>query len=112
MSLKDRILMEELYGPLGTGASWLTIDGRRYDLYELLKALGEDFDDIRPIDAKALDHDDRYSLRVFDLEERMIVAYEFDSTFRHLREVRAHIAEWMGDEYYDFNWGIWCPDSV
>ena len=112
MSERARIEMEERYGPLGRGASELTIRGRRYDLYELLKALGEDFDDIRPIDAKELEPDARFALRVFDLEERMVVVYEFDANFRFLKEDRVHIAEWMGDEYYEFNWGVWCPDSV
>jgi len=112
MSEKDRIRMEERYGLLGTGASELTVQGRRYDLYELLKAIGEDYHDIRPIDAKELEPEARFALRVFDLEERMIVAFEFDTQFRYLKEDRVHIAEWMGDDYYEFNWGIWCPDSV
>lgn len=112
MSESARIRMEEQYGPLGAGASELTIKGRVYDLYELLKALGEDFDDIRPIDAKELESGARFALRVFDLEERMVVVYEFDADFLYLRENRVHIAEWMGDDYYEFNWGIWCPDSV
>ncbi len=112
MSERDRIQMEERYGPLGRGATDLTIRGRRYDLYELLKALGEDFDDIRPIDAAELEPESRFALRVFDLEERMVVAFEFDVGFRYLAESRAHIAEWMGEDYYNFNWGIWCPDSV
>ena len=112
MSERGRIQMEERYGPLGGGGSELTIKGRAYDLYELLKALGEDFDDIRPIDAKELEAGTRFALRVFDLEERMMVAFEFDADFRYLAENLVHIEEWMGDDYYDFNWGIWCPDSV
>ncbi len=112
MSVNARIQMEGRYGPLGTGASELSIRGRRYDLYELLQALGEDFDDIRPIDAKALESEDRFALRVFDLEERMVVVYEFDANFCYLKEDRVHVAEWMGDDYYEFTWGIWCPDSV
>ena len=112
MSGRDRINMEERYGLLGAGASELIIRGRRYDLYELLKAIGEDYDDIRPIDAKELEPGSRFALRVFDLEERMVVAFEFDAYFRYLAENRAHIEEWMGDDYYQFNWGVWCPDSV
>ena len=112
MSERARIQMEERYGPLGAGSSELTIKGRAYDLYELLKAIGEDFDDIRPIDAKELEPETRFALRVFDLEERMVVAFEFDADFRYLAENRVHIEEWMGDDYYEFNWGIWCPDSV
>jgi hypothetical protein len=112
MSQKNRIQMEERYGLLGTGASELTVQGRRYDLYELLQAIGEDYDDIRPIDAAELEPGSRFALRVFDLEERMVVAFEFDANFHYLAENHVHIEEWMGDDYYQFNWGIWCPDSV
>ena len=112
MADRARIQMEQRYGLLGAGATELNVQGRRYDLYELLHALGEDFDDIRPIDAMELEPGTRFALRVFDLEERMVVVFEFDANFRYLREDRVHIAEWMGDEYYTFNWGTWCPDSV
>ena len=107
---QDRKSMEERFGELGSGLMELTIRGKRYDLYQLLKAVGMDHADIRPIDAHCLGPD-RFAIRYFDVEERFIVAYEFDSEFKYLAECAAHIDEWMGDEYYNFPWAIFCPDS-
>ncbi len=108
---EERKRMEERFGELGTGRSDLTIEGQRYDLYQLLRQIGMDYEDIRPIDAHSLDAD-RFAIRFFDLEERVIVAYEFDATFGYLREQRVHIDEWMGEAYYDFPWAIHCPGSL
>lgn len=100
--------MEKRFGPLGEGRLELAINGETYDLYRLLEILGLGFEDIRPIDAHALG-ENLYAIRYFDSEERSIVAYEFDANFRRLGETIVHIEEWMGDDYYEFNWGAWCP---
>ncbi|MBI4391682.1 MAG: hypothetical protein HY575_07320 [candidate division NC10 bacterium] len=110
MSEKDRLEMEKRHGPLGSGATHLTVEGKAYDLYDLLKMLGLDYDDVRPIDAQRLDAEGLFAIRYFDLEERMVVAHEFDAAFGYVREQRVHIAEWMGEEaYQNFGWGAWCP---
>lgn len=109
---QERKRMEERFGEIGTGLTDLTIQGRRYDLYQLLRMVGMDYDDIRPIDAQAFPGGDRFAIRFFDLEERVIVAYEFAADFRYLGEQRVHIDEWMGEEYYDFPWAIHCPESL
>jgi hypothetical protein len=106
----DRALMEKRYGALGTGQFDLTINGQVYDLYALLEILGLAFEDIKPIDAHLMG-ENLYAVRYFDPEDRNIVAYEFDGGFRHVRETIVHIAEWMGDAYFEFNWGAWCPWS-
>jgi hypothetical protein len=108
---RDRKRMEERFGVVGEGLTELTIGEKRYDLYQLLKMVGMDHADIRPIDAHHVDGSDRFAIRYFDLEERMIVAYEFDAEFAYLGEQGAHIDEWMGDEYYSFPWAIFCPES-
>lgn len=108
----NRMTMEMRYGELGTGSSHLTINGRSYDLYEMLHIIGHDFDDIRPIDALSL-AGNTYAIRYGDLENRDIVALEFDQEFRCLAEHRVHLAEYMGeDEYQAFGWGVWCPWSI
>jgi hypothetical protein len=107
---QDRKRMEERFGEIGTGLVELTIRGKRYDLYQLLAMVGMDHADIRPIDAHRLG-EDRFAIRYFDTEERFIVAYEFGPDFEYLGEQAAHIDEWMGDEYYNFPWAIYCPDS-
>ncbi len=104
----NRDEMEKRYGPLADGRIDLTINGRVYDLYTLLEVLGLAFEDIRPIDAHVLG-ENLFAVRYFDSEERSIVAYEFDSDFHRVKESIVHIQEWMGDEYFDFNWGAWCP---
>lgn len=108
---QDRKRMEERFGELGAGLTELTIHGKRYDLYQLLKMVGMDHDDIRPIDAHSLDGADRFAIRYFDVEERLIVAYEFGPEFQYLGEHAAHIDEWMGGDYYNFPWAIFCPES-
>jgi hypothetical protein len=108
---QERKRIEERFGEFGEGLTELTIEGKRYDLYQLLKVMGLDHADIRPIDAHVVDAPNRFAIRYFDLEDRCIVAYEFDPEFRYLGEVRAHIDECMGNDYYDFPWSISCPDS-
>lgn len=107
----DRALMEKRYGALGTGQFDLTINDQVYDLYSLLEILGLAFEDIKPIDAQVMG-ENLYAVRYFDPEERSIVAYEFDGEFRRVSETIVHIAEWMGDAYFEFNWGAWCPWSL
>jgi hypothetical protein len=107
----DRAWMEKRYGRLGEGRTDLTINGQVHDLYALMEILGLAFEDIRPIDAHVMG-ENLFAVRYFDSEDRSIVAYEFDSGFRRVRESNVHIQEWMGDEYYDFNWGAWCPWTV
>jgi len=110
MSERDRLRMEQRYGALGSGSTQLTVGGTAYDLFGLLKVLGLDHDDIRPIDAHRLEAEGLFAIRYFNLEERMVVAYEFDATFGYVQEQRVHIAEWMGEEVYqNFGWGVWCP---
>lgn len=104
----DRERMEERFGELGSGLSELTIGGVRYDLDGLLKTLGLEHDDVRPIDAHCLGPD-RFAIRYFDAEERVIVAYEFDAEFEYLGECAAHIDEWLGDEYYNSPWAFSRP---
>jgi hypothetical protein len=104
----NRDRMEKRYGHLGDGRVDLTINGRVYDLYALLEVLGLAFEDIRPIDAHVLG-ENLFAIRYFDSEERSIVAYDFDADFRRVGETIVHIQEWMGDEYFDFSWGAWCP---
>ena len=109
---QDRKRMEERFGELGKGLTELTIRGKRYDLHPLLKMVGMDHADVRPIDAHYTDGSDRFAIRYLDFEERFIVAYEFGYDFQYVGEYGAHIDEWMGDDYYSFPWAIFCPESV
>jgi hypothetical protein len=96
--LHGRALMEARFGPLGAGAQQVTIAGTDYDLRALLAQIGVEFDDAKPIDAIQLP--DRYVIRYLDAQDQRVVALEFDASFRSLGEIRAHIAEWEGDQAY------------
>lgn len=97
--LRGRSLIESRYGPLGSGSQTLTVAGTQYTLAQLLLQLGLDFGDSRPIDALALP-DGNHVIRYLDGQDQRVVAQEFDRNFRFLGEIRAHIAEWEGEEAY------------
>ncbi len=106
-----RAAFEARYGLLGDGnKDLLAICGNIYSIDKLLMALGLDFEDITPIDALVLEEDTRFVVRYYDGEDRHVVAYEFGADFRYIREMRVHIAEWIGDdEYFNFGWNVTCP---
>ncbi|HEX4836841.1 MAG TPA: Mov34/MPN/PAD-1 family protein [bacterium] len=106
-----RRALEARYGVLGSGRQVLLIGDRPYALPEVMLALGLAFEDTRVIDGGELS-EGLYVVRFFDGETRQVVALEFDPQFRPHNEIRVHIAEWMGDDYYDFPWGVWCAWSL
>lgn len=107
VSLREEF--EGRYGPLGTGASSLVINGVTHELARVLWRLGFGFEGIRTIDAPAVGAG-RYAVRFFDGEERRIVCIEFASDMNGvLEEHRVHIAEWLGDEYFKMEWEVHCP---
>ena len=95
--LRDRDVIEGRFGPLGSGAQSLAIHGVTYSLSHLLSQIGAEFDDSKPIDALMLS-EGRYVLRYLDGQDQRVVASEFDADFRLLRETRANITEWEGDD--------------
>ena len=96
--LRGRALMESRFGPLGAGGQRATIAGVDYDLRGILSQIGVEFDDAKPIDVLQLA--DRYVIRYLDAQDQRVVALEFDASFHALGEIRAHIAEWEGDQAY------------
>jgi hypothetical protein len=94
---RDRELIEGRFGPLGSGAQSLAIRGVTYSLSQLLSQIGAEFDDSKPIDARALS-EERYVLRYIDGQDQRVVAAEFDADFQLLGETRASLAEWEGDD--------------
>ena len=97
--LKGPALIESRYGPLGSGAQTLEINGIVYGVSDLLVRMGLNFDDSRPIDALSL-ADGRHVFRYYDGQDQRVVALEFDDDFRSLAEVRAQYPEWIGDKEY------------
>ncbi len=103
----QRAAFEVRYGGLGTGSSQVRIGGESLELERVLHRLGLAFQGNRVIDAPELG-DGRYAIRYFDGEDRRIVCYEFAADFSYLAEHRVHIAEWLGDEYFNTEWNVNC----
>jgi len=102
-----RAAFESRYGRLGSGGSCVRVGEAVLELDEVLHRLGLDFEGNRVIDAPPIDG--RYAVRYFDGEERRIVCMEFADDFRYVEEHRVHIAEWLGNEYFESQWDVNCP---
>jgi hypothetical protein len=92
----------------------VTVAGADYDLPALMFHMGLNFEDARTIDVLEVSTG-RFAVRYYDGEDQRIVAYEFDANFRFLGEIRAHIAEWIGEDGY-FEWfrhfRVRCPADL
>jgi len=97
--LTGRASIESRYGPLGSGRQSLKVDGADLTVAELLRRLGIGFDDSGPIDVVMLS-EGHYAIRYCDEQDQCVVAQEFDADFRLLGELRAHVAEWLGEQAY------------
>jgi hypothetical protein len=97
-----RALIESRFGQLGNGLDSLVINEAEYDLDTLLTRMDLKLEDTWPIDAVVVS-ENLYCVRYYDGQDQRVVAHEFDSDFRFVRESRAHIAEWIGDDNY-FQW--------
>ncbi len=112
--LRGRALIETRYGPLWSGRQDVTVEGTNYDIAALTFHLGLNFEDSHTIDVLEVSPG-RFVLRYYDGDDQRIVAYEFDGAFRFLGEMRAHIAEWIGEDGY-FEWfrhmQVRCPADL
>ncbi len=102
-----RAAFESRYGRLGSGASCVRVGEAILALNEVMHHLGLDFEGNRVIDAPAVAG--HHAIRYFDGEERRIVCMEFADDFRYVEEHRVHIAEWLGDAYFETEWEVQCP---
>src|SRR4030067_3252671 len=91
---QDRSVVEERFGFLGTGQQAVMIRNRVYLLHEILEKMGLAYEDVKPIDAFDLG-DNRYAIRYFDFEERLIIVYEFDDAFNYFQHIKSHLADGM-----------------
>ena len=94
--LKGPAVIENRYGPLGSGGQTLTIRNVVYTVSDLLVRMALNFDDSRAIDALALP-DGRFVFRYYDGQDQRVVALEFDADFRPLGELRAQFPDGIGD---------------
>jgi hypothetical protein len=99
---------ERRYGQLWSGASSLSIGGITYELDEVMHRIGFGFEGLKIIDAPPAEAG-RWAIRFFDGEARQIVSLEVDANLALLEEHRVHIAEWLGDAYFETEWQVNCP---
>ncbi len=91
--------MESRFGALGCGQQSLLLRGTPVAIGELLERMGLLFDDAKPVDVQTL-APGHHVVRYFDAQDQRMVAQEFDDDLRLLGEMRAHIAEWIGEDAY------------
>src|SRR6266545_4244555 len=105
----SREWVEMTFGPLGSGRQEVNIGEETLTGRDVLLRMGIWGEDIDPIDIVTIEEGGRWALRCFDGEDRRVVVLEFSPRLDILSETRVHIREWMGDDYYAFDWPAGCP---
>jgi hypothetical protein len=111
VGVKDKEIIENRFGSLWSGPESVAIGDRIFTLLEIKRAFGLEDGDVIGIDLQALP-DGRYAYRYYDGDDRRIVVFVFDDTLDILEEHRAHIAEWLGDEYHKTGIVAFIPDDL
>ena len=96
----EKVLIEKEFGPLWSGVESVTVGDRTYTSIELKRALDLYGADVVGIDLHTLPGG-HFAYRFYDGDDRCIVVFVLDEEWNIVRELRAHIAEWLEDEYYE-----------
>jgi hypothetical protein len=100
LSIEDKELIETRFGPLWSGKAEIPFrDGVR-TLRDVKRALDLTGEDVMSIDLRELPGE-KFAFRFYDGDDRRIVVLVIDSEGEILEEFRAHIAEWLGELYYE-----------
>lgn len=99
MAAREKELIESEFGPLWSGADAVTVGDKIFTAVELKRALDLWATDVIGIDLKVLPGE-TFAFRFYDGDDRCIVVFVLDAKLNILRELRAHIAEWLEEEYY------------
>lgn len=94
---KERIDQE--FGPLWSGVESVVVGDRIFTAIELKRALDLWAADVVGIDLHPL-AGGNFAFRFYDGDDRRIVVFVLDPELNIVRELRAHIAEWLEDDYY------------
>jgi len=95
----EKMLIEKEFGPLWSGADSILVGDKIFTVIGLKRAFDLLADDIVGIDLHVL-ADGRYAFRFYDGDDRCVVVFVFDEKLNITRELRAHVAEWLEEEYY------------
>ncbi len=111
MGARDKELIEGRFGPLWSGRTEIRVGGRARTLLEVKRAFDLIAADVVAIDLLELP-DGAFAFRFYDGDDRRVVVYVFDARWEILEEHRAHIAEWLGDRYYDSGALAFDPEAM
>lgn len=100
MSIEDKELIETRFGPLWSGKAEIAFRGGVRTLRDVRRALDLAGEDVMAIDLRELSGE-QFAFRYYDGDDRRIVVLVCDSEGGILEEFRAHIAEWLGELYYE-----------
>ena len=111
MGVQDKEIIEKRFGELWTGPESIEIGDRIFTLVEIRRAFGFEDSQVIGIDLQALP-EGRFAYRYYDGDDRCIVVFVFDAGLDILEEHRAHIAEWLGDEYQKTGFIAFIPEDL
>jgi len=100
LSIEDKVLIETRFGPLWSGKTEIAFRGGARTLRDVKRALDLAGEDVMPIDLHELPGG-TFAFRFYDGDDRRIVVLVCDADGGILEEYRAHIAEWLGELYYE-----------
>ncbi len=100
MSIEDKELIEQRFGPLWSGKTEISFQGGVRTFRDVKRALDLTGEDVMSIDLHELP-DGTFAFRYYDGDDRRIVVLVIDAEGEILEELRAHIAEWLGELYYE-----------
>jgi len=95
----EKKLIEKEFGPLWSGADSLLVGDKVFTAKELKRAFDLWAADVVGIDLHVL-AGGQYAFRFYDGDDRCIVVFVFDENLDIVRELRAHLAEWLQGDYY------------
>jgi hypothetical protein len=100
VSIEDKELIEKRFGPLWSGSTEISFQGGVRTFRDVKRALDLAGEDVIPIDLQEVPGG-TFAFRYYDGDDRRIVVLVCDTEGGILEEFRAHIAEWLGELYYE-----------
>lgn len=100
MGISGKIQIEAEFGPLWSGVDSVSVGDRIFTVVELKRALDLYAADVVGIDLHPMS-EGHFAFRFYDGDDRCIGVFVMDAELNIVRELRAHIAEWLQDEYYE-----------
>ncbi len=95
----EKVAIEKEFGLLWSGEESVAVGDKIYTMIGLKRALDLWGADVVGIDLHTLP-EGLFAFRFYDGDDRCIVVFVMDPELNIVRELRAHIAEWLEDEYY------------